>query len=284
MSKSTLLLVDNNQEYIESVLWFLNKEGFRVLTATSQQEAYEFLKKRGIDVAILDIRLENDTDAKDVTGIELAKKIGHFIPIIMLTQFPSYETVREALAPQLDGLSPAVDFVAKPEGPQALLKSIQKALRPVSGPIYYQEIAESIDQDYNDARQQAKSYFWLSVAVAIFGVAVIFVSVLLAILGHLEVGVPGIVAGVITESVGYLIFNQSAHANRRMDHYHRELLENQQFQNLLEACEQLNRPENQEINKMTVIASANTKWLGVPPSVTQISKLSTETSTDLVEP
>jgi hypothetical protein len=78
-------------------------------------------------VAVVDIRLVDDTDEKDVSGLTLAKETDPSIPKIILTGFPTYDAVREALGPSLNGLPLAVGFVAKNEGLYKLLAAIQLA-------------------------------------------------------------------------------------------------------------------------------------------------------------
>lgn len=128
----TILIADNNPDFAESVKWSLEKEGFEVALASDPTTAKKCVKERNIDLILLDIRLMNDMDEKDRSGLVLARELGHKIPIIMFTGFPAYEAVREALMPQLDGLSPAVDFVPKSEAPQACLQAIRKALELTS--------------------------------------------------------------------------------------------------------------------------------------------------------
>lgn len=126
MTPNTVLLVDNNLDYRESVRWFLEKEGFHILETADPAEAILILQQGKADLAILDIRLINDQDEKDISGLTLARQIPTEIPKIILTEFPSYEYARDALAPQLNDQPLAIDFVAKREGPQALLTAVRK--------------------------------------------------------------------------------------------------------------------------------------------------------------
>lgn len=141
MPKTTILLADNDPDFLASRTEFLRHEGLEVITASDPTQARRFLEKGGIDLAVLDIRLLNDNDAHDNSGLLLAKDFAEqmplvvtsgfpeqWLPTIMLTDFPSYENVREALAPTVGGLPPAVNFIAKQEGPEALLRAIKEAL------------------------------------------------------------------------------------------------------------------------------------------------------------
>jgi len=133
MAKATILFADNDPDFLKTRAEFLEQEGYLVIPAASPTEARRKLEVGGIDLAIVDIRLENDDDEKDINGLILTKEVGRSVPKIILTGFPSYEYVREALGPQLNGLPAAVDFIAKQEGPEALLRVIGKALSALEG-------------------------------------------------------------------------------------------------------------------------------------------------------
>lgn len=128
MPKATILFADNDPDFLQTRSEFLKQEGYRVVPAANPTEARRELEAGGIDLAILDIRLVNDDDDRDTSGLTLAREVARTVPKIILTGFPSYDYVREALRPQLDGLPAAVNFVAKQEGPEALLRAVRKAL------------------------------------------------------------------------------------------------------------------------------------------------------------
>lgn len=130
MPKATILFADNDPDFLQTRSEFLEQEGYRVIRVAGPTEARRQLEAGGIDLAVLDIRLERDDDEHDTSGLTLAKEVARTVPKIILTGFPGYDYVREALRPQQDGLSVAVDFVAKKEGPEALLRAIRKALSP----------------------------------------------------------------------------------------------------------------------------------------------------------
>ena len=129
MSIATLLFADNDPDFLKVRSEFLAQEGYHIITAANPTEARKKLEHAYVDLVILDIRLTNEEDEKDLSGLMLAREVARTVPKIILTGFPSYDYVREALKPSLEGLSAAVDFVAKQEGPDALLRAVQTALR-----------------------------------------------------------------------------------------------------------------------------------------------------------
>jgi hypothetical protein len=76
----------------------------------------------------------------------------------------------------------------------------------------------------------------------------------------LGVGVPGVIAGVITEAVSLLFFHRADTANKRADQYHQELLQIRQLDNLIAACDELRPGERQEKCKEQVIEAATMQW------------------------
>jgi DNA-binding response OmpR family regulator len=125
----TILLADNHAELLEVRKLFLEDEGYTVLTATSPETAQQALETEWLHLAILDIRLQDDRDTYDISGLKLAMDPAfQHIPKIILTNYPNYEYVRNALRPGDAPLPPAVDFLTKKEGPQAMLAAVADAL------------------------------------------------------------------------------------------------------------------------------------------------------------
>ncbi|MGB9724197.1 MAG: response regulator [Chloroflexia bacterium] len=127
MPKATILFADNDPDFLDTRAEFLEQAGYRVRKAYTLEQAREVLTEAHVHLAILDIRMEDDDDEKDISGLILAKDpIFRPIPKIILTAFPTYQAVREALGPALGGLPPAVDFIAKQEGPEVLLQALER--------------------------------------------------------------------------------------------------------------------------------------------------------------
>src|SRR5258705_11551110 len=111
-----ILFADNDSSSLAARKEFLEQEGYEVLPAATVDEARRVLEHHLVDLAVIDVRLSTDTDERDWSGLALANETDKAIPKIILTRYPTYDLVREALGPHLDGLPAAVDFVAKQEG------------------------------------------------------------------------------------------------------------------------------------------------------------------------
>lgn len=125
--KQTILLADNDLDYLEITKEFLEMHGFHVIGAKNAMEAHRLLlqESQRIQVAVLDARLMSNEDERDTSGIDLAKL--QLAPAIIVTSFPSTASAVEALRP-FNGRSPAIDFVDKRDTLEVLLQAIQNAL------------------------------------------------------------------------------------------------------------------------------------------------------------
>jgi DNA-binding response OmpR family regulator len=123
-----ILFADNDPDFLNTRAEFLENEGYQVLRAFTLEETRQLLTEAHAHLAILDIRMMDDDDERDTSGLTLAKDPAlRPVPKIILTGFPSYQYVREALGPALDGLPPAVDFLSKKEGPEAMIQAVERA-------------------------------------------------------------------------------------------------------------------------------------------------------------
>src|SRR5712691_11290861 len=133
MASPRILIADNVPSDLNVRARFLETCGYEVLRASSLEEAQSLLQDRWLHLAILDIRLVNDNDEKDVSGLTLAESVAPAVPKIILTGFPSWHGVRVALGKSNVTGAPAVDYVAKKEGLKVLAQHVESALVKHSG-------------------------------------------------------------------------------------------------------------------------------------------------------
>jgi two-component system response regulator ResD len=124
-----LLLADNSAEYRRSVRGFLELEEFIVDEAGTLEDALGMLETQQFDLVLADLRMRDDTDADDMSGLAIAKFASESgIPCIIVTAFPSVELARKALRAR--GAEPlAQDLITKATGPHALIDAISLTLR-----------------------------------------------------------------------------------------------------------------------------------------------------------
>ena len=101
----TLLLVDDEERYLQTTQKLIEKKGYDVLTAQSGKEALEKLKSQNIHVVILDVKMPG-MDGIDV--LKQIKKLYPIIEVILLTGHGSTETAVEGMK------LGAFDYLMKP--------------------------------------------------------------------------------------------------------------------------------------------------------------------------
>jgi len=123
-----ILFADNDPDFLETRSESLEKAGYKIVKATSVAEAEKYLREMWTPIAILDIRLENDDDDKDASGLTLVNAdFTRSITKIILTNFKT-PLARDLVRAGQRGRPLAIDIVEKQEGPDALLRVIHEAL------------------------------------------------------------------------------------------------------------------------------------------------------------
>ena len=110
----TILLADNIQAFVDVRANFLESAGFRTIRAYSLADAQRLMREAYFHLAILDIRLVDDGDTNDISGIKLAKDPQfRNIPKIILTGYPDFQTVSEIFSLSLSEMPPFVNYLLK---------------------------------------------------------------------------------------------------------------------------------------------------------------------------
>lgn len=137
MDDGTILLVDDEVEFLETLIKRLKKRQVKVLGVNSGEEALDWLAKHSADVIVLDVRMPGMDGIQTLRKI---KKMNPLIEIIMLTGHANLEVAREGI--ELG----AFDYLMKPIDIDELLYKVQDAYKKKS--IQEQKIktiAEVID-------------------------------------------------------------------------------------------------------------------------------------------
>jgi DNA-binding NtrC family response regulator len=124
MKKIKILFADNDAEFLRTRKEILEAESYEVISASSPDEAAALLQDATVDLAIVDLRLRDDKDEADISGLALITSAAPNVPKILMTAYPTVEMTRRALKLDVANISAAVDMVAKQEGVEMLLRSI----------------------------------------------------------------------------------------------------------------------------------------------------------------
>jgi diguanylate cyclase (GGDEF)-like protein len=113
LSNSTILLVDDNPEYLEATRLLLEREGHQVIPAANGLEALALLRKQSVDLMLLDYFMPGMTGEEVVLQL---RQFNPFVQVILQTGYASERPPRELLR-RLD----IQGYYDKSEGPDKLL-------------------------------------------------------------------------------------------------------------------------------------------------------------------
>jgi two-component system alkaline phosphatase synthesis response regulator PhoP len=123
MSGKKVLVVDDDAKTVELVKLYLNRDGYRVLTAYDGIEALQLARESHPDLIVLDLMLPG------INGLEICRILRDEsdVPIIMLTAMTTDQD-------RLTGLDlGADDYVTKPFSPRELAARVRAVLRRLPG-------------------------------------------------------------------------------------------------------------------------------------------------------
>ena len=122
---STILIIDDDPDFVNATRIVLEKEGYKVERAAGGKEGFQVARKSSPDLVILDVMMDSVLD-----GVSVSRKMNEDdatrdIPIVMVTSiantdyadlFPTDEYIH------IDA------FLSKPIDPEKLIKKIRRIL------------------------------------------------------------------------------------------------------------------------------------------------------------
>ena len=123
MKNFNVLLVDDELEFLETLVKRLTKRGLNISTAKSGEDALKIIGGKGIDVAVLDVRMPGMDGIQTLREI---KKIDPLMEVIMLTGHASVEVAIQGM--ELG----AFDYLMKPADIDELFYKLQDAFKKKS--------------------------------------------------------------------------------------------------------------------------------------------------------
>ena len=115
----TVLIVDDEKNYLVVLGAFLSGEGYETLTADSAQRALEIVETTDLDLVLTDMKMPT------MDGIELLKRIKQKVPDLPVVMMTAYGTVEKAVEAMQLG---AFNFILKPFQNETLKQVIHKAV------------------------------------------------------------------------------------------------------------------------------------------------------------
>ena len=122
MADNKILVVDDEEDILELVRYNLAREGYRVVCATTGEQALNKAGSEPFDLIVLDLMLPG------IDGLEVAKRLKNkpetrHIPIIMLTAKGEEADIVTGLELGAD------DYVTKPFSPRILIARVKAVIR-----------------------------------------------------------------------------------------------------------------------------------------------------------
>jgi CheY-like chemotaxis protein len=122
----TVLLVDDDADFVEMNRRLLERNGYRVLAAYSGRECLEELSTQKPDLIILDMIMENENEGFDLSRELRNSEHTKAIPLVMITSVNDRIPFR--IEPDRTWL-PVDALIEKPVEPQLLLDVVDRILR-----------------------------------------------------------------------------------------------------------------------------------------------------------
>ncbi len=116
--KARLLVVDDEEQFVEALSERLSMRGYDVTTSLTGEDAIEKIKNYNFDVVILDVRLPG------IEGTEVLREIKSLKPLTEVIMMTGHGTVEMAIEGMKLG---AFDFLMKPCETEDLTAKIDKA-------------------------------------------------------------------------------------------------------------------------------------------------------------
>lgn len=116
---NSVILVDDESEVREAYRQMLELEGFEVVASPDAESALSFVSQQWPGVLVSDIRMPR------MDGLELFEKIREIDPELPVILITAHGEISMAVNAMRNG---AYDFIEKPADPEALIKTVGKAL------------------------------------------------------------------------------------------------------------------------------------------------------------
>lgn len=120
MKNFNVLLVDDELEFLETLVKRLTKRGLNISTAKSGEEALAIIRGQGIDVAVLDVRMPG------IDGIQTLREIKKLNPLMEVIMLTGHASIEVAIAGMELG---AFDYLMKPADIDELFYKLQDAFK-----------------------------------------------------------------------------------------------------------------------------------------------------------
>lgn len=114
--RQSVLVVDDEENFLTLLKWFLTQRGYDVSTALSADEALDMVQKQNFDIALLDIKLGS---GNGLTLLEEVTARSPQLKVIMMTAYPTVGSLKQAFS------KGAMRYLTKPVDLQELTEALR---------------------------------------------------------------------------------------------------------------------------------------------------------------
>jgi hypothetical protein len=101
----------------------------------------------------VDLRLVDDEDVNDMSGLEVAKFANaQTIPCVLITAFPTVRVARAALSTHYADVPLAIELIPKIEGPESILRIVESLRRQLSSVLNILHLSDIHIEDISQAK------------------------------------------------------------------------------------------------------------------------------------
>lgn len=118
--KVRVLLVDDEEQFVETLAQRLEARDFAVATAFNGDQALEYVRSKDVDVVVLDVLMPG------LSGIDTLREMKRIRPLTEVIMLTGHATVETAIEGMKLG---AFDYLMKPTEIEALVDKINQAQR-----------------------------------------------------------------------------------------------------------------------------------------------------------
>jgi two-component system NtrC family response regulator len=135
----TILIVDDEKNYLLVLSTFLSGEGYETVTADTAQQALEIVETTDLDLVLTDMKMPS------MDGIELLGRIKEKNPDLPVVMMTAYGTVEKAVEAMQLG---AFNFILKPFQNETLNQIIRNAVRTYRVLKENRQLVEALESRY----------------------------------------------------------------------------------------------------------------------------------------
>lgn len=129
-----MLIADRNGSFLMDAKGVFEEEGFEVYTACDLTAVCLFLEQAHFSVVVVELRLQDPLIEGGAGVLLRVTALAPCTPVIIITDFPSVQDVRDNLGPNPQG-PPAADFISKDEGMKVLRESVRHVVHQGAFPV-----------------------------------------------------------------------------------------------------------------------------------------------------